>query len=104
MAQYVANVPVKFKTTSVTVAASPVYYDTQNHPFPLTVVAVPGAAGTMAVAYSVDENASALGASATWIDWPSGAVAANTADTLISPVAGLRFTATVSTGSVKVAG
>lgn len=98
MAEFVANVPIKFTTTSVTVAASPVSYGTANHPFPLTVTAIPGGGGTMNVEYRTAPGSS------TWIAWPSGAVGAATADTLMSPVYELRFTAAGATGSVEVAG
>ena len=98
MATYVANVPIKFKTTSVTVAASPVSLDTTNFPFPLTVTAVPGGGGTINVETKTHPDSS------TWVAWPGGAVAVTTQDQLLSPVAALRFTAAVATATVEVAG
>lgn len=103
MGTYVQQVPVKFKSYTVT-TATPVYEDTQGFPFPLTVTAIPGGGGTMAVAYSTTPNAAGNPGSATWIDWPSGAVAANTSDSLLSPVAALRFTAATASGTVEVNG
>lgn len=103
MGHYVQQVPVKFKSYTVTTAA-PVYEDTQSFPFPLTVTAIPAGGGSIAVAYSTTPNAAGNTAGATWINWPSGTVLATTSDALLSPVAALRFTATTANGSVEVNG
>ena len=101
MGQYVQIVPVKFQTASV-VAGTPVYLDTQSFPFPITVVAKPGA-GTLLVEYSITPYAAGKTTSANWIQWPSGNVASITSDYLKSPVSALRFTATTADGTYEVA-
>lgn len=101
MGTYVQVVPVKFKTDSV-VVGTPVVLDTQSFPFPLTVVAKPGASGTLLVEYSCTPNAAGNAGAATWFSWPAGAAGVNTNDVLISPVAALRFTAATSNGSYEV--
>lgn len=100
MGSYVQIVPVKFKTYSVTTATS-VKEDTQSFPYPLTLTAIPGASGTILVEYSTTPY-SAAATSPTWIAWPSGAVSVTTSDTLMSPVSGLRFTATTATATVEI--
>jgi hypothetical protein len=89
-------------STIVTVASSPVYIDATNVAAPATVTAIPGASGTMAIAYSTTPGAAALGASATWVAWPSGTVSVTTGMTLGSPVQGIRATAATSTGTVEI--
>lgn len=103
MGTYVQQVPVKFQSYSVSTAA-PTYVDVRGFPFPLSVTAVPGGGGTMAVAYSTTPNAAGSPGTANWIDWPGGAVAATTSDSLLSPVAALRFTAATAAGVVEVNG
>jgi hypothetical protein len=103
MGTYVQQVPVKFKSNTV-VVGTPVYVDVQSYPFPLTVTAIPGGGGTLAVAYSTTPNAAGTTGTATWIDWPSGAVAATTSDSLLSPVSALRFTATTADGVAELNG
>lgn len=103
MGTYVQQVPVKFDTYTAPVS-SYTYIDTQNHPFPLTVTAIPGASGSVTVSYSCTPNAAGLTTSANWITWPSGTVTANTTDVLISPVAALRCTAATAAGSVEING
>jgi hypothetical protein len=101
MASYVANVPIKSVSGTVT-AGTPLYLETINFPFPMTVVAKPGASGTLLVEYSCTPNAAGLTTSATWLSWPSGTVSVNTSDSLVSPVTALRFTATTSNGTYEV--
>lgn len=101
MGMYVQQVPVKFVSTAVAVGT--IYLDTQSYPFPLTVTAIPAGGGSITVSYSTTPNAAGLGASATWITWPSGTVTATTNDYLKSPVSGLRFVAATSAGTVEVA-
>ena len=103
MGTYVQQVPVKFQKYTVT-TATPVYLDVQGFPFPLTVTGLPAGGGTINVAYSTTPNAAGQTGSASWIDWPAGAVSVNTSDALISPVAALRFTAATATASVEVNG
>lgn len=62
---------------------------------PLTIVALPGAAGTLLVEYQVVENGS-------WTDWPAGAVASKTIYLLNGPVYALRFTAAADDGVVEI--
>lgn len=102
MGTYVQQVPVKFKSYTVTTAA-PVYEDVQGFPFPLTITAVPGA-GSLSVAYSTTPNAASNPGAATWINWPAGTVTAATSDALVAPVAALRFTAATAVGVVEVNG
>lgn len=101
MGTYVQQVPVKFKSFSVLTFAASVE-DTQSYPFPMTVTAIPGASGTILVEYSTTPNAAGNAGAANWTAWPSGTVSAKTVDTLIAPVAALRFTATTATATVEV--
>lgn len=101
MGTYVQQVPVRFKSYTVTTAAD-VYEDVQGFPFPLTITAIPSGGGTISVYYSTTPNAAGQPGSATWIAWPSGSVSNTTSDALMSPVAGLRFSVNTSTGTVEV--
>lgn len=103
MGTYVQQVPVKFKSYTV-VVGTPKYEDVQGFPYPLTITAIPAGGGSLEVAYSTTPNAAGNTAGATWIAWPSGTVAATTSDSLLSPVAALRFTATTANGTVEVNG
>ena len=62
---------------------------------PMTVAAVPGAGGTLAVEYQVVEDGS-------WTAWPDGTVSAKTISVLNGPVYALRFTAAVANGVVEI--
>lgn len=101
MGTYVQQVPVKFKSYTVT-TATPVYEDVQGFPFPLTITAVPQGGGSISVFYSTTPSAAGTPGTATWIAWPSGTVTATTSDALLSPVAGLKFVAATATGTVEV--
>lgn len=103
MGQYVQQVPVKFTTVSVA-AAGTTYLDVQSYPFPLTVTALPGGGGTATVSYSTTPNAAGKTSTATWIAWPSGTVAANTSDALLSPVSGLKLEAATATATFEING
>ena len=96
MTTAVSVVPTKNRSTTVTVAASPVYIEMLSMPFPCTVTAVPGASGTLAVSYSTTPGG------ATWVAWTSGTVSATTSNTLISPIVALRVTAATSTGTLEI--
>jgi hypothetical protein len=99
--QHVQNIPSKFETYTVT-AATPVYVDVQGYPYPLTVTAIPGGGGTVLVEFTTTPKGAGLAGAAVWHEWPAGAVAASDTDALLSPVAGLRFTATVATATVEI--
>ena len=60
-------------STTVTVAASPVYIDATNVRIPATLTAIPGGGGTLAIAYSATPGAAALGSAATWVAWTARA-------------------------------
>ena len=102
MTTAVTTVPTTSRSVTVTVAASPVYIDMRNHAVPATVTAIPGASGTLAIAFTTTPNALANPGSATWVAWTSGTVSATTTNTLISAVVALRATATTSTGTVEI--
>ena len=101
MGQSVQQKPVFAVSYSVD-TATPTYVDTMALPFPLSVSALPGGGGTMAVAYSTTPGAAGSPGTATWFNWPSGAVATSTNDILLAPSTGLRFTATAVAGAVEV--
>lgn len=101
MSDYVTVVAVKHATGSV-VVGTPVLVDAMAWPYPLTVSAVPGSGGTLAVEYSLTPGAAA-GGTANWIAWPAGTVSAQTVDTLVSAVSALRFTAATSTATYELA-
>lgn len=102
MTTHVSTIPVRNRATTVTVAASPVYIEMTSMPFPTTIAAIPGASGTLAVAYSCTPTAISDPGAANWINWPSGTVSAATSDTLISPIVALRVSATTATGTIEV--
>lgn len=101
MANYVANVPIKSITGTVT-AGTPLYLEVINFPFPMTVSAIPGGGGTLLVEFSCTPSAAALTTSATWASWPAGAVSSAETDTVLSPITALRFTATTANGTYEV--
>ena len=91
-------------STIVTVAASPIYVDATMLRIPATVTAIPGAGGTLVVAYSTTPTAVTTPAGATWVTWPSGTVSATTSNTLFSPIVALRVNAATSTGVLEITG
>lgn len=99
--QHVQNIPSKFESYSVTTAAA-VCVDVQGYAYPLTVTATPSGGGTILVEYTNTPKGAGSPGTATWLPWPDGAVAASTSNTLVAPVAGLRFTATTATATVEV--
>jgi hypothetical protein len=62
---------------------------------PMTVAAVPGAGGTLAVEYQIVADGS-------WTAWPDGTVSAKTISVLNGPVYALRFTAATANGTVEI--
>jgi hypothetical protein len=78
--------------THVLESPSPSY----SLPHPLTITALPGSGGTLAVA-----SQTAYGGA--WTDWDEGAVSAATTAKLDGPVYALRFTAATEPGAVEVA-
>jgi hypothetical protein len=58
----------------------------------ISVTAIPGS-NTALVEHTTSPDAD-VAASATWQEWPSGSVTSTTSDTIVSPVTGLRFSAT----------
>lgn len=101
MANYVANVPIKSVTGTVT-AGTPLYLEVINFPFPMTVAAIPGASGTLLVEFSCTPAAAAKTTAANWTSWPLGTVSSTKIDTVLSPITALRFTATTSNGTYEV--
>ena len=99
MGTYVQQVPVKFKTYTVT-TASPVYEDCQGFPYPITVTVIPS--GSVQVFYSTTPNAAGNSGTATWISWPKGVVSVTTTDAVVSPIAALKFVATTANAVVEV--
>lgn len=71
-------------------------------PTPITVRAIPGAGGTLAVEYSCTDTAVSSPGTASWTAWPAGSVSAATSDSIVSPVVAIRVTATTAAGSVEV--
>lgn len=58
----------------------------------ISVTAIPGG-NTAKVEHTTSPDAD-VAASAVWQEWPSGSVISTTSDTIVSPVTGLRFSAT----------
>lgn len=101
MSAYTANRPAPpYSVHREVTPATPVTYaaDTADGtlPYPLTIIAAPGAGGTLLVEYQV-------AASGDWNDWPAGAAAVTTAYVLTGPVYSLRFTADPVAGTVDLA-
>lgn len=96
--------PVAGRSRSLACPIGTTYFDMAMHGIPSTVTAVPGGGGSLALAYSTTPRSAGLGASAVWVDWPSGLVTANTSATLVSPITGLRVIASVAAGTVEVIG
>jgi hypothetical protein len=71
-------------------------------PLPITVHAVPGPGGTLAVEYSCTDSAVANPGAANWSAWPAGTVSASASDSIVSPVVAIRVTAATAAGSVEV--
>lgn len=103
MATAVVNVKARARSYVVATAA-PVYIDLGGFGTPTTVTAIPGAGGSLAIAYSTTPGAASLGAAAIWQNWPAGSVAAAASDSLVSPVTALRATAGTAAGTVEVVG
>lgn len=101
MGTYVQQVPIKFLSLPV-VAGTPVYLDVQGFPFPISVTTLPGSGGTMTVYFSTTPGAAGKLESAIWQEWPLGAQTGPKTDGVISPVAGLKFTATTVNGVAEV--
>lgn len=86
-------------TKSITVgtsAAVTISSETFDGSAPVTVAAIPGSGGTLAVAYQLADGG-------TWHNWPAGAVASTTVYLLTGPVYALKFTATTQPGAVELA-
>ncbi len=94
------------KPVSYAVAVgTPVVVDMRNGIAPMTITALPGAGGTIAVEVSTSPNAVDADASlpaATWRAWALGTVAAAASDTLLGPISALRLTAATQAGRVEV--
>lgn len=103
MATGVSNLAARDRSYAVAVG-TPRYVDMLPFGYPATVTAIPGGGGSLAISYSTTPGAASLGASATWIAWPSGTVTAATSNSLISPITGLRAIATTADGSLEVVG
>ena len=63
--------------------------------FPLSIVAVPGSGGTLAVAFQVIKDGA-------WVNRVAGVVTTTTARVLNGPVYALRFTAATADGTVEI--
>lgn len=68
-----------------------------------TVTAIPGSGGTMTVQFTTSPMANVADGSATWQDWPSGAVATTTSDVLLGRVSAVRASAATADGVLEVA-
>lgn len=79
-----------------TTAAITVSTETIPATKPVTVAAIPGSGGTLAVAYQ-------LVSGGTWHNWPAGTVSTATVYLLTGPVYALKFTATTNPGVVEIA-
>ena len=54
---------------------------------------------TLSIEYTISEDADVAAGSAVWFPWSSGDVSADTLETLLSPITGIRFNAaTTATG------
>lgn len=79
------------------VVGTPVVYRLNSfNPGGLTFRMTPGALGTIKVQYQVTSDDA-------WIEGPLGEVTVATEDTIDSPIAALKFIATVADGSVSIA-
>lgn len=79
-----------------TAAAVTISSETFQGSDPVTVAAVPGSGGTLAVDYQ-------LASGGTWHAWPGGAVSTTTVYLLTGPVYALKFTAATQPGVVELA-
>lgn len=64
-----------------------------------SVTALPGSGGTMLVQYTTSKSDATT---INWINWPSGTVSANTSDSLLGRVSGIRATATTANGTLEI--
>jgi hypothetical protein len=79
---------------------SPIYvWDARG---PVTLAALPGGGGTVNVQYTVSTVADIDAATATWHDWPGGAVSADTVDAILVPVTAVRGVAATADGVIEV--
>lgn len=62
----------------------------------ITVTAIPGGGGTANVQFSTSSDAEVAAATATWQDWPSGAVSSTTSDRVLSQITALKLIATTA--------
>jgi len=101
MGQSVQQKPVHAKTYAVSTAA-PTYLDCMQLPFPISVSAIVGSGGSLAIAYSTTPGAAGNPGSANWFNWALGTVTSNSNDVLLAPCTAMRFTATTAAGTVEV--
>jgi hypothetical protein len=62
---------------------------------PATITVIPGSGCTVKAQTSTSSSAAVTAGTATWVDWDTGAVTANTSAALVSPVTALKFLRTV---------
>lgn len=98
MASNITNVSVGSRHFAV-VVGTPVVVDARSLSYPATVMAIPGATGSLAV----DVTCSADPATATWLPWASGTVTAATMNAIVAPVTFMRFTAGTANGTIQMA-
>ena len=61
---------------------------------PVSVFVAPGSGATALVQFTPDSQAEIEANTATWFDWPNGAVTAKSFDGFVTPITALRLTAT----------
>ena len=92
-----------YTATSYPVAVgTPTVVDALGMPTTVTVTAIPGASGTLAVETSTTPTAVSNPGAATWRAWPAGTVSVGTSDILDGPVRAIRATATTAAGVLEV--
>jgi len=65
----------------------------------VTVTAIPSGGGTALVEFTTSSDADLTASSVTWQAWPKGSISSVDTDSIISPVTGLRFTASTAGSS-----
>ena len=86
------------ETVGIGQTSAPVYTipgDAGNEAYrPVSVCVAPGAGATGLVQFTPDSQAEIEASTATWFDWPNGAVTAKSFDGFVTPITALRLTAT----------
>jgi hypothetical protein len=99
----VTNYPARYRNYTA-VAGTPEYVDMRGFGIPSTITVAPGASGSVIVATSTTPSATDNPGTATWVDWTPGTVTAATTQSLCSPVAAIRVTATTAAAALEIVG